>query len=127
MQGNRSRDTQPELQLRRALHAMGLRYRVCARPFPDIRRTVDLVFRGARVAVEVRGCFWHACPDHFRWPKSNADYWRPKIERTLRRDAEMEQRLNAAGWTLVVVWEHEAPDEAASRVAAALRRFEQPP
>lgn len=121
MQSNRSRDTRPELELRSALHARGLRYRVCARPFPELRRTVDLVFRRTKVAVEVRGCFWHACPEHFRWPKTNDDYWRSKIERNLRRDAEMEDRLCSDGWRLLVVWEHENVDEAANRVASAVR------
>ena len=60
MQANRSRDTMPELALRKALHAMGLRYRVCARPIPELRRSVDVVFRPVRVAVEMRGCFWQS-------------------------------------------------------------------
>lgn len=122
MQGNRSRDTKPELLLRRALHAQGLRYRVCAQPLPGIRRSVDIVFRSAKVAVEVRGCFWHACPDHFRWPKTNEGYWRPKIGRNLARDGATAKLLAEAGWTLVVVWEHEPIPEAVSRVLTAVGR-----
>ncbi|MGH6915044.1 MAG: DNA mismatch repair protein Vsr, partial [Geminicoccales bacterium] len=64
MQANKSRDTKPELALRRAVHAMGLRYRVAARPLPALRRTADLVFTRAKVAVFVDGCFWHGCPQH---------------------------------------------------------------
>ena len=123
MLANRSRDTKPELVLRRRLHAMGLRYRVCARPLPNVRRTVDIVFGPARVAVEVRGCFWHGCPDHYRAPSSNSGYWSAKVERNVSRDADTERRLTEAGWRLVVVWEHEAvgdPDAAASRVAEAV-------
>src|SRR3954469_24349398 len=62
MQRQPSRDTQPELALRRLLHASGLRYRIHVRPLPSLRRTADVVFRSARVAVFVDGCFWHGCP-----------------------------------------------------------------
>jgi DNA mismatch endonuclease, patch repair protein len=64
MQGNKSRDTKPEIAVRSAVHALGMRYRVSARPLRDLRRTADLVFRNARVAVFVDGCFWHGCPEH---------------------------------------------------------------
>ena len=120
MQANRSRDTKPELALRRALHAMGLRYRVCARPIPDVPRAVDVVFRPARVAVEVRGCFWHGCPEHYRQPKANEGYWAAKVARNVARDADTERRLDEAGWMLLAVWEHEDPREAADKVAAAV-------
>jgi DNA mismatch endonuclease (patch repair protein) len=118
MQANRSRDTKPELALRRALHAMGLRYRVCARPVPEVPRAVDVVFRPARVAVEVRGCFWHGCSEHYRQPKANETYWSAKVARNVARDADTERRLDAAGWLLVVVWEHDDPRDAAAKVAA---------
>src|ERR1700722_10486115 len=62
MQGDKSRDTKPEIAVRSAVHALGMRYRVSARPLRDLRRTADLVFRNARVAVFVDGCFWHGCP-----------------------------------------------------------------
>jgi DNA mismatch endonuclease (patch repair protein) len=117
MQSNRSRDTKPELALRKRLHALGLRYRVCARPIPEVRSTADIVFRSARVAVEVRGCFWHGCPEHYRAPAANATYWSEKVQRNMRRDAENEQRLQDAGWLPVSVWEHEDPHAAAARVA----------
>jgi DNA mismatch endonuclease (patch repair protein) len=120
MQANRSRDTKPELALRKILHAMGLRYRVCTRPTPDIPRTVDVVFRPARVAVEVRGCFWHGCPEHYRPPKAHNSYWSAKVTRNVTRDTETERRLNEAGWLLLVIWEHENPREAAAKVAAAV-------
>jgi DNA mismatch endonuclease (patch repair protein) len=120
MQANRSRDTKPELAIRKALHAMGLRYRVCARPIPEVRRSADVVFRSVRVAVEVRGCFWHGCPQHYRQPKANEGYWTAKVARNVARDADTERRLHEAGWLLVVVWEHENPHEAAAKVAAAV-------
>lgn len=122
MQANRSRDTAPELRLRRALHGVGLRYRVCARPMPELRRTADIVFRPAKVAVELYGCYWHACPEHFKWPKSNSEYWQTKIQRNMTRDAENRARLALNGWDLVVVWEHEDAESATARVLDALKR-----
>jgi DNA mismatch endonuclease (patch repair protein) len=121
MQANRSRDTGPELALRRALHSLGLRYRVCSRPVPGVRRTADVVFRPARVAVEVRGCFWHGCAEHYRAPSSNSGYWSEKVTRNRRRDEENAARLRDAGWVLEVVWEHEDPVEASQRIAAMVR------
>lgn len=121
MQSNRSRDTAPELALRRAAFRLGLRYRVCARPIPALRRTADMVFPGPRVAVELRGCYWHGCPAHHRLPTANREYWTAKVERNRARDAEIERILGEAGWRLIVVWEHEDPLEAAQRVATAVR------
>ncbi len=121
MQSNRSRDTRPELTLRRLLHAMGLRYRVCARPLPDVRRTADLVFCPSRVAVEVRGCFWHGCPEHYRAPSANNTYWSAKVARNMARDAATEQTLAEAGWHLITVWEHDDMAEAAEQIGAAVR------
>lgn len=116
MQANKSRDTQPELRLRSALHAMGLRYRVCRRPLPQLRRTVDVVFGPSRVAVEVRGCFWHGCPLHYREPQRNGAYWQAKVQRTMARDAEIEAALAAQDWELIVVWEHDSVADAAELI-----------
>jgi DNA mismatch endonuclease (patch repair protein) len=117
MQANRSRDTSPELALRRLLHASGLRYRVSARPLPQLRRTADLVFRPARVAVFVDGCFWHQCPEHATRPRTNSDYWAPKLVRNVERDRETDRLLDDAGWMSVRVWEHEDAGEAATRIS----------
>ncbi|MDQ1720588.1 MAG: mismatch endonuclease, patch repair protein [Pseudonocardiales bacterium] len=120
MRSNKSRDTKPELAVRRAIHALGLRYRVCARPLPAVRRTVDVVFRRDQVAVEVRGCFWHGCAEHYRGPSTNGGYWAAKVARNIARDTDTERRLHEAGWTLLVVWEHENPQSAALRVRDVL-------
>jgi DNA mismatch endonuclease (patch repair protein) len=117
MQANRSRDTGPELALRRLLHAAGLRYRVAARPLKGVRRTADIVFGPARVAVFVDGCFWHRCPQHATDPQSNSDYWKPKLERNVERDRETDAILAEAGWLSLRVWEHESPEKAARRIA----------
>jgi DNA mismatch endonuclease (patch repair protein) len=67
--------------------------------------------------VFVDGCFWHGCPIHGTWPKKNANWWRAKIEANRKRDLDTDERLSAEGWIALRVWEHEASEEAAERVA----------
>ena len=122
MQAIKSRDTEPELALRRNLHAMGLRYRVDRRPLPGVRRRADIVFGPAKVAVFVDGCFWHRCPHHAADPKTNSDYWVPKLERNAERDRETDFLLTEAGWLSIRIWEHEDPLVAASRVSRLVRK-----
>jgi DNA mismatch endonuclease (patch repair protein) len=116
MRANRSRDTQPELALRSRVHELGLRYHVATRPVLSIRRTADLVFTRARVAVFLDGCFWHGCPDHYRPAQRNQEFWRQKITRNRERDAETDNLLEDAGWTVIRVWEHEDPELAALHI-----------
>ncbi|TLQ48346.1 very short patch repair endonuclease [Streptomyces marianii] len=120
MQGNRGKDTKPEVRLRSLLYAEGLRYRVGIRPLSNLRRTADVVFPKARVAVFVDGCFWHGCPEHHRPATKNSEFWREKIEGNRRRDAETDSLLRDAGWQVIRVWEHEDPAEAADRIRAIL-------
>ncbi|WP_308433197.1 very short patch repair endonuclease [Streptomyces inusitatus] len=120
MRANRSRDTGPELALRRAVHGRGMRYRVATRPIKELRRTADLVFTRAKVAVFLDGCFWHGCPEHHTVAVRNGAYWAAKVERNRARDTDTDQRLTEAGWVVVRVWEHEDPIEAAARVEAAV-------
>ena len=115
------RDTKPELELRRRLFARGLRYRVDAAVCPGVRRRVDIVFPRARVAVFVDGCFWHGCPDHATWPKSNEAFWREKIATNTLRDRDTDRRLADAGWLVVRVWEHEDADRAADGLEKIVR------
>ena len=121
MSRTRGRDTQPERALRSAVHARGLRFRVDRRPTPEAKGRADLVFVGARVAVFVDGCFWHACPEHVNWPKNNAAWWREKLETNRRRDRQTDERLRAVGWEVVRIWEHEDAEAAADRVEAIVR------
>lgn len=108
MQANRSRDTKPELDVRRALHRLGLRYRVAIAPEPGLRRRADIVFTRARVAVFIDGCFWHGCPEHGRSAFNyNAEYWSAKIAANVARDADTNARLEQAGWHVLRYWEHE--------------------
>jgi len=126
MLGNRSRDTAPELALRRACHALGLRYRV-DHPLPGMpRRRGDLVFTRARVAVFLDGCFWHRCPEHYRPPGTNPGFWDGKTARTAARDQDTDARLAGAGWTVVRVWAHEPVDRCAALVHRAVRGYDPP-
>lgn len=117
MKANRRRDTKAELAVRRRLHQAGARYRVDFAPDSrDKRRKADIVFTRAKIAVYIDGCFWHGCPDHFIEPKSNLDYWRPKIEGNKRRDLETTASLVDLGWQVLRFWEHEDPDGIVRRI-----------
>ncbi|MFI7252798.1 very short patch repair endonuclease [Micromonospora chalcea] len=122
MQANRSRDTQPELEIRRALHKLGLRYRVAFAPEPGLRRRADIVFTRARVAVFIDGCFWHGCPKHGRSSfNHNVDYWPAKIAANVARDADTTQRLHRAGWLVLRFWEHEDSAAVVEDIRRAVR------
>src|SRR5882757_174569 len=121
MQSNKGRDTQPEVALRSAVHALGLRYRVSMRPLKGLRRTADLVFTRAKVAVFLDGCFWHGCPEHHRPAKRNSDFWTNKINGNRARDAETDRLLREAGWESIRVWEHQDPSESAAHIARVVQ------
>lgn len=121
MQGNRSRDTRHEIALRRELHRRGLRFRKHIALVPGLRFRPDVVFPRQRIAVECLGCFWHCCPVDGVTPRTNADYWLSKLERNVERDRRNAAAVAAAGWQLIVVWEHEDRVEAADRVEALVR------
>ncbi|WP_093278937.1 very short patch repair endonuclease [Saccharopolyspora shandongensis] len=116
MQAIRNRDTTPERLIRRLVHARGLRYRVCARPLPDLRRTADMVFRPSRVAVFIDGCYWHGCPEHYKAPKLNPGYWSDKVARNIARDRDTDQALTEAGWLVLRFWEHEPPEHCVHQI-----------
>lgn len=117
----RGTDTRPELALRSALHRMGLRFRLHAPVIPGVRRRVDIVFPGARVAVFVDGCYWHGCPVHGTQPKANAEWWQRKLAENRRRDADSNRRLAEEGWEVVRVWEHDDPATTARQIATHVR------
>jgi DNA mismatch endonuclease (patch repair protein) len=114
------RDTTPEVLLRKELYRRGLRYRIDLAVLPGVRRRQDIVFTARKVAVDVRGCYWHACPIHGTKPKANAAWWAEKLTRNVERDKDTVRKLEQAGWTVIVVWEHEEATEAAGRIVAAL-------
>lgn len=122
MRANKGRDTRPEQALRSAIHAEGLRYRVGTRPLKDLRRTADVVFPKAKIAVFLDGCFWHGCPKHHRPSKgANAEFWNNKIQENRRRDNDTNELLKQAGWRVIRIWEHEDPKKAALSIVEVVR------
>jgi DNA mismatch endonuclease (patch repair protein) len=97
MKANRKTDTRPEIALRSALHAAGLRFRKdLSVRLPGRRPTrINIAFTKVKVAVYVDGCFWHACPDHATTPAANRTYWEPKLARNVQRDRETDTLLTA--------------------------------
>ncbi|MGA1827303.1 very short patch repair endonuclease [Microbacterium sp.] len=117
MQAISRKDTKPELAVRSLLHASGLRYRC------DLRLVIggravrpDIVFTRRKVAVFIDGCFWHSCPEHGTKPRTNIEYWGPKLERNRARDVRDTATLEEAGWLVVRAWEHTPPEEIAAAV-----------
>jgi DNA mismatch endonuclease (patch repair protein) len=105
MQGNRAKNTKPELVLRRALWRTGIRgYRVNVRKLPG---TPDIAFIRRRIAVFVHGCFWHGCPhcNSYRLPKTNTEFWRQKLEENVRRDERANEALVKLGFSVILIWE----------------------
>lgn len=111
----RGRDTQPEMIVRRALWAAGLRYRLHDKRLSGYP---DLVFPGRRTVVFVHGCFWHCHGGciNFRIPKTRTEWWAAKLARNMARDAEVRAKLEAGGWRVMVIWECEVADK--DRLAA---------
>jgi DNA mismatch endonuclease, patch repair protein len=122
MRAIRRTDTKPELALRRALHAMGYRFRKDYRLDLDGGRRVrpDIAFTARKIAVFVDGCFWHACPDHGSRPSVNQGYWTPKLQKNVERDRAADAALALAGWRVVRLWEHIPLEDAVAAVVAEL-------
>ena len=120
MRAVKSRDTAPELAVRRLAHSLGYRYRLHRRDLPG---TPDLVFPSRRKVVFVHGCFWHGhdCPRGDRMPKTNAEYWTTKIARNRERYERQQAELRLDGWRVLTVWECET--RAREKLAARLRSF----
>lgn len=121
MRAIRSKDMLPELTVRRVVHKSGFRYRLHRRDLPG---KPDLVFSPRRKVIFVHGCFWHAhgCKSAHT-PRSNTDYWMPKLQRNRERDTKNLELLISEGWKVLVIWECETGDELAlkKRVTAFLR------
>ena len=120
MRAVKSRDTGLEMTVRRLTHGMGYRYRLHRKDLPG---KPDLTFPARRKVIFVHGCFWHQhhCPRGARSPKSNRDYWAPKLQRNKQRDAEHQRRLREMGWNVLVIWECEMRNHDATR--ARIERF----
>ena len=111
MQGNKSSNTKPELIVRKLLREMGLGgYRLHWKAAPG---RPDIVYPGRKIAIFVHGCFWHRCPEcALPTPRSNVEFWEAKFKRNVERDAQNVAELEAAGWTVLTVWEHQLKGEA---------------
>lgn len=112
MRAVKSRDTAPEMKVRRAAHALGLRFRLNRADLPG---KPDLVFPAKRTALFVHGCFWHGhdCPRGARMPQNNRAYWQAKISRNMARDEASIAALKKLGWLPRVIWECQTRDDAA--------------
>jgi DNA mismatch endonuclease, patch repair protein len=99
----KSKNTTPELKLRRRLYKLGFRgYRVNAK----LPGSPDIIFTKAKLAIFVDGCFWHGCPKCYSLPKENIDFWKSKLNNNLKRDKKVNQQLSDMGWQVVRFWEH---------------------
>ena len=123
MRAVRSRDTKPEMTVRRLLHRLGYRYRLHCKDLPG---TPDIVFGPLRKVIFVHGCFWHghSCPRGARTPATNIDYWRRKIDRNVKRHAKQIEQLRVAGWVPLVIWECQTVPE--QSLSERLRTFLSP-
>jgi DNA mismatch endonuclease (patch repair protein) len=117
----KGRDTGPELRVRRAVHAMGYRYRLHVGRLPG---KPDLVLARHRLAIFVHGCFWHRHADPScrlaRLPKSRLEFWLPKLEANRERDTKQERTLRELGWRVAIIWECETRN--AAKLDAAIKR-----
>lgn len=120
MKAVRQRDNDVELAVRRLLHAAGYRYRVHYPVLKRPRRTADVAFMREKVAIFIDGCFWHRCPDHATWPRSNAEWWRHKIDSNWIRDRDTDARLRDLGWLVSRHWSHESPPAIAEAIARTM-------
>jgi len=119
----RARDTKPEMRVRRALHAAGLRYVLHDRRLPG---APDLVFPSRGVVIFVHGCFWHRHPGckNARLPKSRLEFWEPKLASNVSRDQRQLAELRALGWKVLVIWECETKhDELVTKLARTIKRI----
>lgn len=124
MRAVRSTDTSPEMQVRKAAHRLGFRYRLYRADLPG---KPDLVFSSRKKVIFVHGCFWHghSCKRGARVPHTNTDYWTRKISRNRMRDAEVLMQLSDRGWSALVIWECEIRDS--EGLAQKLLDFLTPP
>lgn len=121
----KSKDTAPEMVVRRLAHSLGYRYRLHDRSLPG---TPDLVFPRLRKVINVNGCFWHmhGCA-YCRVPSSHRRYWTAKLRRNATRDKRVQRALRRAGWGVMVIWECQTRPDRLDRLRARINRFLSPP
>lgn len=123
MSTQRRRDTAPEQQVRKCLHARGVRFRTDVKLEPTLRTRADIAWRGLKFAVFIDGCFWHGCPEHATRPTANAEWWAKKLDANAARDRRTDSALTSRGWTVRRYWEHEPPDGVANDIERVLTRL----
>ena len=112
----RRKDTGPELAVRSELHRRGVRFRIHL-PVPMApRRSIDVALTRAKVAAFIDGCFWHGCAQHHHLPRNNREWWTWKLSTVIERDRDTDRLLTDGGWTVIRVWEHEDPRDAADQL-----------
>lgn len=118
----RGKDTKPELRVRRALHALGLRFRLHRRDLPG---TPDIVLPRWKAVIDVRGCFWHRHPGckYATTPVSNAAFWEDKFATNVARDKRTGERLDRLGWRTAIVWECSIRREGEQNIAHRLQNW----
>ena len=120
MAATRGRDNPREVQIRSTLHRMGRRFRTHHRVIEGSKRTVDIAFTRAKVAVFLDGCFWHGCPIHGTLPKANSDWWAIKLLNNQARDLDTDAAMDVQGWRVVRVWEHVPLSQAVTLIEEAV-------
>lgn len=120
MRAVKSRDTAPEMTVRRLVYSMGYRYRLHRKDLPG---KPDLAFQSRRKVIFIHGCFWHGhdCKRGARVPKNNREYWETKIARNRERDNHHDEELRREGWRILIVWECQIEEQAA--LIERIRRF----
>ena len=118
------KNTKPEMTIRRLLWKEGLRgYRI----HYDLPGKPDIVFTRKKTIIFIDGCFWHKCPECFREPKTNTDFWMQKINQNVQRDKEVNAQLSTDGWTVLRFWEHDVrkdPENVIRKIRSALSNTE---
>ena len=104
MSSNKAKNTKPELRLRKALYADGIRgYRLNWKKVPG---RPDIAFPGRKISIFINGCYWHRCPHcELPLPKTNTEFWKEKFDKNIKRDKKKEKELLDLGWTVLVFWE----------------------
>ena len=120
----RGKDTKPEIFLRKVLFRSGYRYSLKHR-FKENNFRPDIVMVSRKICIFVDGCFWHGCPRCYKEPKSNRDYWVPKINRNIERDKEQNEYLKRNGWKVIRVWEHDLKENPTKTMIHVIREIEE--
>lgn len=117
------RNSKPEQILRKALFRLGYRYSI-KHKFKDLNFIPDIVMVSRKTCIFVDGCFWHRCPICFKEPKTNKDYWIPKIRRNIERDKQQNRYLRSKGWRVIRIWEHSIKKNLDKTIKKILRQLD---